>query len=511
MRDAATHAAIDASGLPRATGLSGAMRRLAARASRGLSRYAFGYDAVDDTKKRRRASRSVIWSEDDELSGTKRKKMQVSARDLQRNFSVAAWAIRKHLDYVATFSFQCRTGDADFNRRLETLFGWWARPENCDIAGRHSLSRFVRIAEQCRTLDGDVLVLLLSSGHLQAIESDRLQNPTGEAATTDLVQGVRVDGAGRALAYAVHDRVAGSSALTFDRFVDAQYAHLLGYYDRFDQVRGVSRMAPAINAYQDLYEGISYAIAKAKVGQLFGLVTYRDNSDPLGEYTQSADGSGYEIAFGAGPFHLDLNDGDKADILESKTPAVEFQQFVQAMIAMAIKSLDIPFSFYDESFTNYSGARQALLQYEQSVRAKREDLVELLDRITAWKIAQWVGTGLLTLPSGMRVTDLPWEWIPAGTPWIDPLKEANADALAIQTATRSRQQVCKARGADFFDVADQLAAEQEYLRALGLAAGNATTSGSDASRAASEDDDRADDAEDRRGSGSRDGSRERET
>jgi lambda family phage portal protein len=435
----------------------------------GLRRFAFGYDAVDDTKKRRKATRSTIFSEDDELPAYKRRKVSSSARDLHRNFSVAGWSIRKHLDYVSTFNFQCRTEDLAFNKRLEKLFAWWALPQNCDIAGRHSLERFVRIAEQSRTIDGDCLVMMLQGGQLQGIESDRIASPGGATTSNnkDNVSGVKVNEYGRATAFCVNRRVAGTAGLVFDQWCPAEYGHLLGYFDRFDQVRGVTRMTAAINAYQDLYEGISYAIAKAKVGQLFGLITYREDSSPLGEYTENAGGD-YNISFGGGPFHLDLNPGDKADTLESKTPSVEFQAFVQSMIAMALKALDIPFSFYDESFTNYSGARQALLMYNQSVAAKRGELVEMLDRITSWKIAQWVAAGLISLPDGMRVTELPWEWIPVGMPWIDPMKEASADALTIKSGTRSRQRICKARGEDFFEITDELAAEKKYLEARGL-------------------------------------------
>lgn len=446
-------------------------RRLDAKRDPASRRAEFGYDAVDETKKRRRAIRTSVSSEDDQLLPYQRRKMISASRDLERNFSVASWAIRKHMDYVATFNFQVRTDDAEFNRKLEQLLAWWSLAQNCDIAGRHSLSRFIRLAEQSRTVDGDVLMLFLKNGKMQAIEADRIDTPsssTGEVNGKTVTGGVEVDVNGRALAYAISKRTHGS--LQFERWVKSDYAHLFGYFDRFDQVRGISRLAPAINTFQDLYEGIGYAIAKAKVSQLFGLITYREASDPMAALSQdeNTDDPRYNVNFGSGPFHLDLDDGDRAEILESKTPAVEFQQFVQQMIASAIKSLDIPFSFYDESFTNYSGARQALLQYEQSVRAKRDDIVELLDKITSWKIYQWTAAGLLTLPDGMLVTEVPWEWIPVGIPWIDPQREISADVLAIKAGIRSRQQICKERGYDFMDTAKQLGDEKILLESMGL-------------------------------------------
>ena len=74
-------------------------------------RYLFGYDAVE-SKNRRQAPTGRLRSEDKELLPQQRRKLTSAARDIHRNFTIAAWAIRKHLDYVSTFSFQSGTGHA---------------------------------------------------------------------------------------------------------------------------------------------------------------------------------------------------------------------------------------------------------------------------------------------------------------------------------------------------------------------------------------------------------------
>jgi hypothetical protein len=42
---------------------------------------------------------------------TERRKLISAGRDIHRNFSLAAWMLRKHLDYVSSFTFQCRSGN----------------------------------------------------------------------------------------------------------------------------------------------------------------------------------------------------------------------------------------------------------------------------------------------------------------------------------------------------------------------------------------------------------------
>jgi hypothetical protein len=39
--------------------------------------------------------------------------------------TIAAWAIRKHLDFVSTFSFHARTDDDDLNMLLERKMAEW--------------------------------------------------------------------------------------------------------------------------------------------------------------------------------------------------------------------------------------------------------------------------------------------------------------------------------------------------------------------------------------------------
>ena len=51
---------------------------------------------------------------------------------------------------------------------------------------------------------------------------------------------------------------------------------------------------------------------------------------------------------------------------------------------------------------------------------------------------------------------------------FDPLKEINADIAAIGACLSSRTRRLREQGLDFYDVADELAAENEYLKGLGL-------------------------------------------
>jgi lambda family phage portal protein len=425
-----------------------------------------GYDAVA-AKNRRQAPTGILKSEDGENNPTERRKLLSAGRDINRNFALAAWMIRRHLDYVSTFNFQAKTGDPSLDDQLERLVRWWSNPYNCDVTGRFSLQKMIRMAEMRRVIDGDVFLLKLRDGTLQAIEGDRVRTPDGglpdNLNKSQLTHGVRTAEDGTPEAYCICRRSRTSdagntgSAFEFERLVAARNIYHFAYYDRFDQVRGISPLAPAFNTLRDVYEGFDYALAKLKVSQLFGLVFYREKDDAVGEVATSDDGTGYEVDFGKGPALLDLEPGDKAEFLESKTPSAEFQSFTQSMISVALKALDIPYSFYAENFTNYSGARQALLQYELSAKIKRHDLIQMLDHLTNWRINLWIQDGVLP-DAGYR-----WDWVPQGISWIDPLKEVNANIAAIQAGLTTRTRVLRQQGEDFYDTADEMADEVAYL------------------------------------------------
>lgn len=438
----------------------------------------FGYDAAVDSGKRRPSS-GATKHEDKELFPSARHKLVGGARDLARNFAIAKWAVGKHVDFVTKFRFFSRTGDKALDNNIESILAEDAKRQNNHVAGRHRLSRFMRIQEFRKTLDGDVGILRVRSqqgGRLQIIEGDRIRDPysdfTGsptQSRTTRWLNGVLVDDlqGGKDLAYAIFNRGIDGAGFRFERTIPANHMFLNGYFEREDQVRGISPIASAINSFRDVYEGIDYALAKAKVAQLFALVFFRQAEESLGNenLNEDADGDGeadsYEVNFGKGPIKLDLDPGDDAKFLESQQPSNQFQDFMKVVIMIALKSLDIPYSFFDEKHTNFFGSRGAWLHYEESAESKREDNIELLDWITRWRLKLAILDGRLELPRGWAVKDLLWEYVPKGMPWWDPQKEIAGDLMAIGAALDTPQRIIKARGTgDWKDNIDQIS---EYL------------------------------------------------
>lgn len=437
----------------------------------------FDYDAADSSRNRKTRSTSLK-SEDRHLPPQKRQALTAKARENARNFVVAAWAVRKHLDWVTSFRFQARTKDRGFNRDLQQFVEWWGRAANFDVAGRHGLRRYLRIAEARRTLDGDFFTMKLDDGTVQGIEGDRIRSSTANSGE-DLSQfyhGVRTNKAGRALAYALSSRT--DTGFLHERIIPARHLIPVGYYDRIDQTRGISPFAPALNGLQDVYEGFDYALAKAKLAQLIGLVIYSDAKYESMPTVDAADSDGdgetdderYEVQLGEGPFKLELDGADRAEFIDPKTPSSEFKDYSMLMLQVALKALDIPYSFFDESFTNFYGSKGGILQYIHSCRPKRADLLDFLGALTAWRLAIAV-TGdapEIRLPRTMEWVDLAWEWIPSGArPW-DRHKEAQGVLAEIRSGTNSPQDACQELDRDYYANVDKIKEAMEYAAEAGV-------------------------------------------
>lgn len=326
--------------------------------------------------------------------------------------------------------------------------------------------------ESARIVDGDMLTVRMRNGSVQPIESDRIRNPTHEAIGQDAedgwVNGVKINGYGRPLKYSIHKRK--QSGFEYERTVSARRTINHSFYDRFDQTRGTSPLAPVINSLKDLYESWDYALARTKVEQLFALAITK--SDDWGSGTddeEDEDDSPRELDFAKGPQILDLDAGESADFLMAKSPAASSQEFWKSMIMMTLKCLNIPYFFYDEKNTNFFGAKSGLTLYLRSVRGWREDVVDWLNEWFCWRLQVGEARGEIKLPAGFDCTDQTnWEFQPLGIEYWNPLQEISADEKAIELRLRTREEIRLERYGDSWemDVYPKLILEDELMQEL---------------------------------------------
>jgi capsid protein len=358
------------------------------------------------------------------------------------------------------------------DEKIERIIDEWSMRGNFEVTGRHSLADFIRLVEINRTIDGDIGIIKLADGRVQAIESDRIRTPNDIDSDPEWTHGVNTDAAGAAISYAVHSRRRYGN-YTMERVIPAEHMILHGYYSRFDQIRGVGLLVSAANAFADIHESFNYALAKVKMMQLFGLsFSYDENSDPTptsqrGDMDKKNEERRMALRDKAS-YIVELGPGEKVNEIESKQPSSEFQEYTKLMMMVALKSLNIAYCLFDEDHTNFYGSRAAVNFYIESCKPKRESNQHLLSHLTRWKLAHEILAGRLVLPDGMTVHDLWFEWAPSGIPWWKPDEEVKGNLMAVTSGFESPSGVCRARGMDFKDIIDERVRDEEYAKSKGI-------------------------------------------
>ena len=352
---------------------------------------AFGYKAAENTGNRKPGPKKTT-HEDFQLPPKKRKKLVAEARDQIRNYAIVAWMLRKHLAYVSKFNFKVRTGDDDLNKKLSRRIKKAQKKENFDIAKRHPMSRGMSLFELAKSVEGDSAIIKLRGGQVQIVESDLIAEPDSglpESYKGKLSKGgLILDKYGAVKRYCLC-RWSDDKKLVYERMLKPENVIFDGYFTRVSQTRGASPLTAALDQFKDLFESWEWTLLKIKVHALLGFAFFRDGEESiegLGETElpdpdvdqdgAQDDSSGYEIKLDGNLLNLDLEDNDKVQLLESKTPHSGATDFQEAIIRCALLSFDIPYSMYNSHGTTFAVAKADRAEYEHSAKNKREANLE---------------------------------------------------------------------------------------------------------------------------------------
>jgi len=305
-----------------------------------MKKLSMNYDALTTGQKRRRAPnlQNMGRSEDALLNKWRRLQGSELVRDVLRNSALLNFAVNKHVSYVSQFCFSGVARD-----EYERFEG--------ECADNQVLQEFVSQAELLRTIDGDCFAVYIGDGQFALVEGRQVCEPDKDSKLYP--QGIGENGC---IAVKTDDG-------DFEYFF-GDNVFQLSYKKYPSQVRGVSPLLAGINQFIDIYEGVEYALQKAKISQLVGFVTNRNNID--------VDGNN-DIDFSDGFTALDLGIGEQASFITADTPPQDFREFVQQVGALGFSALDLPYSFYNGNTND-----EEIQNYLQTIRGKQYPLMRML-------------------------------------------------------------------------------------------------------------------------------------
>ncbi len=333
---------------------------------------------------------------------------------------------------------------------------------------------------------------------VQLVEADRVSTPTGgNYVDRDIRAGCERDEDGAPVAWHIAQVHPGERYMAqpvaqaqrwarveaFDKNGDPLVLPMIPIL-RPGQTRGVPYLAPVIEQLKQLTRYTEAEIAAAVVsGMLAVMVTSPAPVGPLGP-SMAVPGMVAGKAPGQGPAKinrlqsgmiLDLAPGEDVQVVNSTRPNTAFDPFVMAVLRQVGAGLEIPFEILVQHFqSSYSAARAALMQWWRFVMRERDLLVmSFCQPCWEWALTEAIAEGWLAAPGFfddpmIRAAWLGCDWIGAGAPQIDPLKEAKAASEWNALGIWSLQDIAAQQGKDHDRTHRQLVREKKARERDGL-------------------------------------------
>lgn len=389
---------------------------------------------------------------------------------------------------------QSNLADADdINQKRDELFAEWCKV--CDINGVldwHSIQALIQreIVEA-----GEVLVHMVSVNEvdrgisrpvpfaLELIEADRLaiekstlRVPEGE---NRIIRGVEVDSLGKPVAYHVHKNHPGDFHYARDivRLPAANVLHLFRK-DRVGQTRGISWFAPVVNWLRDLgvyveNEMVASAIASCYTAAIKTKTPISMLGAELGQDTADANGNQYDFMQPGMIMHLapdeDITFGTPG------RPNASAEVWINTILRGIAVGTGLSYETVarDYSKTNYSSNRASQLEDRRRFRAWQLYLQHnLCDPVWSRFCQSASIIGHESFPSLSELLEdktlIPSQHLATGWEWVDPVKEGQASAEAIDNNLSTLQFELGKKGQNWRKVLLQKRDEQKFMETIGL-------------------------------------------
>ena len=167
-----------------------------------------------------------------------------------------------------------------------------------------------------------------------------------------------------------------------------------------------------------------------------------------------------------------MNQGDEAQIIDPKNTATDAAGFLKTLqgLISAGQGLSYEAVSRDMSKSTYSSARQNAIEDEATYAEEIELLTAFMTEVYEAFVVSGVLSGLFAIPDFWRRKEdyLNHSWVKAPKRWIEPVKEATANKIALQTGQKTFPELCAEYGRDWKEVIDEMAEVARYGREKGI-------------------------------------------
>jgi lambda family phage portal protein len=252
---------------------------------------------------------------------------------------------------------------------------------------------------------------------------------------------------------------------------------------RAGQIRGIPHSLSSLVtlAITDLYEDAE--LERKRMAALFGAFTTQtleatdgDESvfEGLDVSTNADDTTNYALEPGV---TVDLPAGRDIKFAEPADVGATYEPFLFRMLSRAAAGFGVPYVDMtgDLRQVNYSSDRSGLVRFRRRIEADQHHT--MVFQFCRPLIRRWIREAARVgavegLSASMYIADQrkleKLKWIPPKWDWVDPLKDRQAEKLAVDSGFKSRSDVVEAEGYDAEEVDGRIAEDQQRATTLGL-------------------------------------------
>lgn len=413
------------------------------------------------------------------------------ARDYERNDCIVGSGISRLTASILQdgFSPDPDTGSTELNNALKDKWAAFAsEPTLVHSEGEFNFYQLERLALRSVIRDGDCFVLLTRNGTLQFIEGHRPRTPTNTR--RNVVHGVLLDDLARRQQVWFAKEDIGVTT-TISRVADVQpvdvrdangHRQVLQLYfpKRLSQRRGITALAPSMDTIGQHDDLQFTTLVKAQMAALLVMVEESTGTTATGAGvtgpgfqgppTNLAGQVGTSVdvipQVGAG-LHFKTPHGKKLSGFAPNIPNPEFFPHSMLLLTFIAVNLDLPVQvlLLDPSRTNFSSWRGAVDQARTRWREMQADFCnQLHSPVYEFKVRQWIAEDSAIARLAAAVANpLKCKWKKPGWPYIDPYKDAQADALQSEKFLNSMRRLQGKRGQDWDEVAVEIVEDKKIL------------------------------------------------
>jgi lambda family phage portal protein len=300
--------------------------------------------------------------------------------------------------------------------------------------------------------------------------------------------GIEFDALNRRVAYWVLPAMPGALGWTLgqssglpNRIPAEEIIHVM-IPRRGRQCRGVPYGVSAVTtlAMLDLYDDAE--LERKRTAALFaGFITHptgEGEDGPLGAGTGPGAGGAHQEPINLEPGALiDLLPGEGIEFSKPSDMGSGYEDFQFRTLTRICAGLNVPYPIVtgDLRRANYGSMRAGLVEFRRRVHTiQRQVFVFQLCRpVFNAVIDRGVLSGALSVQPRIYLIDPSlWraaKWIPPKEDWIDPLKDLQAEKLAVDSGFKSRSDVIEAEGHDPVETDNRIKADKDRAEELGIA------------------------------------------